>query len=287
MVFLWGLGVSIAFQKGLFDATPNIIVFLLLAVPTVLLIIAAVAHPWTRKRYYLIPAYKLMSLVFCTIGGALVGAVIWGFFVFTNPKAVPAITPKVEAHFRLMPFKPPYPDGTVIAGIRFERNTFDVRLYLRVVHARVRDLDCVVTLINTSGQLLGIIDVAQLTTFPGMTIVPVSSQSPLPHFIERTSSNEVSVPVGSSVPSGRLSRISSVWRIHCKERLEETTAEYVLMVSRPYRTKMIEGFVLRMRYTDGAGAETKEEWFFVKFDDSGKAYTPTQKEIDEMRKSEP
>jgi hypothetical protein len=156
----------------------------------------------------------------------------------------------------------------------------------KIERARVKNLDLTITLINTSGQMLSIYAVAQRTSFPWMTVVPVTGGPRVADSITVIgSSNSVTVPLGARGPSGTMGIRSSKWRVHCTELLENTTPEFVLMVDRPYRTKMIEGFIVQGSYDYDVGGETKTQRIGkgVMFDDYGYPRLPTSQEIERLR----
>lgn len=67
-----------------------------------------------------------------------------------------------------MPSDPPYPPDTVVAGIKFRPGTLDIRLYLSVSDSSIRSCDFNITLINTTGQILGIYDIRQRSESPNI-----------------------------------------------------------------------------------------------------------------------
>ena len=82
---IWEFAVNLALQKGFLDNTPNWVCFWMLAGPVFAWTILALAHPETRKRYYLVRVYKLMTFVIFIFSGALLGGVVWFFFFITHP----------------------------------------------------------------------------------------------------------------------------------------------------------------------------------------------------------
>ena len=183
--------------------------------------------------------------------------------------AVPSVVPVVK----IMPFDPPYPMGTVIAGIRFEPGTFDVRFFLPVKGASVKNVDLTIRLVNTSGQILAIQALA--TTFPGITIIPIVGPpggGSLDSAQIRDESGKVStVPVGSASSLGTFVKLTDTWHIHCAELFINTMPEFVLMVSRPDSAKMIEGFFMDLSYEYDIAGETRKANLggFMKFDELG------------------
>jgi hypothetical protein len=261
---------------GFLDLKPNIIASCALWVAALICFLVPF-WMWVRWK----PWSKLVVAIGVPI---LLAGIFWKPVVveYRNQHAKPTwVVPVTSFAWRIMPFDPPYAIGTVIAGIPFEKWTLDARLYLHVAHARVKNLDFTIALINTSGQILGIPAVAQLTEFPSMTIVPVTSG---PYIPGSMTFNGNTVALGSKDPSGEFRVIANAWRIHCTELLENTTPEFVLMVRRPYRTKMIEGFIVQGSYSHDAGDETKTSKFIgiTMFDDLGNPRQPTPQEIERI-----
>jgi hypothetical protein len=191
----------------------------------------------------------------------------------------PTIKPVVTPAYAVMPLDPPYPANTVVAGINFEPRTFDVRLFLSINHAPIKNLDMKIWLINTSGQQLSVLALTQRTTFPNITITPVlnNNGSPPNSITVVGGAKGSTVPLGATSSLGTLEKYSATWRIHCDALLADVAPEFVLMVTRPHRTKMIEGFMVRGSYeyqATGKGKTAKLE-NITEFDDSGKPYAPS------------
>jgi len=200
---------------------------------------------------------------------------------FASAKRLSVLRPEILTSYKIMPFDPPYAPGTVVAGIQFRPRTLDVRFYLSVDHVSAKNIDLKIQLVNTSGQILAIQAMAQETSLPGITVVPVTSVAGIDSVQVTQGGKTSTVPLGGVSSLGNLEQDSDTWRIHCDELLEGTTTEFVLMVSRPYRTAMIEGFRVDGTYNfdaDGKPKTTKLE-VITKFDDSGKPYAPSQQEV--------
>jgi len=243
----WGI-IAICILCLFWRETPRLAKwFKLFAVITIPLILAATARPWILKQYD-----KQHPLI---------------------------VQPRLVPWFKLMPFDPPYATGTAVAGIKFEPNTFDVRVRLAVTRASIEKLDMRIRLINTSGEMLTVRGMAQETTYHGMTISPLNMAliDPVTMIFRDQAGKAATVP-------GDIA--TDAWRVTCPELIEDSTVAFVLMVDRPARTKMIEGFILGAYYTyqtaDGEKGRRREMWY-VKFDGSGSPYQATQKEIEDIK----
>jgi hypothetical protein len=190
-----------------------------------------------------------------------------------------------------MPFDPPYPTGTVIAGIQFKPRMLDVRFFLSISQAPIKNLELTIQLINTSGQLLSIQALGQLSPLTGVTVVPVldGPNSRINSVQVTDGKTNSTIPLGAATPLGTLEERSDSWRIHCNELLQNAMEEFVLMVDQPYRTKMIEGFLVNSTYdySTASGSKTGKLWNVTKFDDSGIPYLPTQQEVQAILKYKP
>jgi hypothetical protein len=139
--------------------------------------------------------------------------------------------------------------------------------------------------------LLSILAVAQRTAFPDVTFAPLTSNSVSFPSSARVFNgrNFATIPVGGTSPQGALNLHSTALRIHCDKLLADFTPEFVLMVARPYRTKMIEGFIIRgsYEYSTAGKIKTGKIENITRFDDFGKPYTPNQQEVRDILKRYP
>ncbi len=232
----------------------------------------------SKVRPHLARTRPFRSFAICAFAYIVVAVGVWWIFYGSKP-----VDPKVSITWRIMPFDPPYPLGTVIAGMQFDPKTVDVRLFLKVEDARIKNVDLTITLIETSGQMLGIRDVGQLTRFAGMSFTAVTGvPAKGSDSITIIGSNKVTIPRGGTSPEGSLHFSSSErWRIHCTELLEKTTPEFVFMVDRPYRASMIEGFKLTGTYDFDGGKGTINE--VVVFSEKGDPRSPTPEELERIQ----
>ena len=93
------------------------------------------------------------------------------------------------------------------------------------------------------------------------------------------------VPLGASSPIGALEQHSGIWRVHCKEVLADSIFEFVLMVDKPHRTPMIEGFIVTGGYSFGVKNTKFSD--ITEFDNLGEPYVPTKKEVERVLKYKP
>jgi hypothetical protein len=243
-------------------------------------------YDWRRRR-------PKLSFLFAACVGAVIAPLLW-FVITLRPPAPPPqedrpITrPIVSVAYRILPFDLPYPPGTTIAGIEFKPRKLDVRLQLKVQGAPVRNCELDILLINTSGQLLAIDAVGQLTRFPQITIFPeLGGRGAGDGVVVRNDDGSWSrVPVGSESPQGgKFVMHSARWRVHADSMLADTAPEFVLMVDKPYRTKMIEGFLTVLSYEFGAATEPQhhESLEATLFAENGQTRAVTQDELERLK----
>ena len=201
------------------------------------------------------------------------------------PKEIP--DPIIGVDYHVMPSDPPYPPDTVVAGIKFLPGTQDVRLYLSVSRNAIKSCDLNITVINTTGQILGIYDIRQRSESP--TIVATQyDMAAIPSIqVAGRGQGAQTVPLGGSSAIGSLESHAAGWRIKCGEIPENTKAELVIMASRPYKKpRMIEGFILdgSYGYDNGHGVKHSKLYMMTKFDSVGNPHIASKAEITEVLK---
>jgi hypothetical protein len=207
-----------------------------------------------------------------------------------EPKIEPLLAPMVSPSYKVMPSDPPYAPNTIIGGVEFKPHTLDVRLYLGIKNAPIKNLNLKIKLINTSGQLLFIQKLGQVTTIPDVVIVPVLGGKKEISSVQVTQDEKTStLPLGGTSPSVSLNEVTDTWLIRCNDLLVDSTPQFVLMVTKPLRTKMIEGFTLTGSYDYNVYGRVKTANLSntIKFDDKGTPYAPTEQELDAIRKYRP
>jgi hypothetical protein len=185
IVVLWGPAWRLSWQQK----TSALSVTGIIAIPASL-IIKWTNNGWEEMKKHLVK-HLLESVVPAIL--AVFALFCWEFFfvapnnisdgarlVTINPKYVPppspppfalrttpprVVEPKITLDYKIMPFEPPYAPGTTVAGISFRPQTLDVRILLSVLEKPIKNLDFEIKLINTSGQMLSILDAKQRTTY--------------------------------------------------------------------------------------------------------------------------
>jgi hypothetical protein len=113
----------------------------------------------------------------------------------------------------------PYLDGTLLAGIVWDKRYVDVRIDVANGAAAIQNLDFVVG-VDTS-----IAGVGQISQFPGVTAFPAGS--PPPAWLQGTDlrGNPVSVPM---TPTPGMTSIAPVYRVQCSNIFANTVLHLVV-----------------------------------------------------------
>ena len=136
-----------------------------------------------------------------------------------GPKAAPSVpSPSLTLNTYLQPDEP-YAEGTLLAGIVWDKRYVDVRLDVNNGAAAIQNLDFLVGL-DTS-----IAGVGQISQIPGVTAFP--AESPPPTWLQGTDlqGNPVSVPI---MPAPGMASIGPVYRVQCSNIFANTTLHFVV-----------------------------------------------------------
>jgi hypothetical protein len=226
-----GFALSLALQRGFFDATPNSVVFSLFILAGLLFIIGCAGTAPIRNCYHLVPKHKVMSLSVFIILGGFCGFSAWVLLIFT--KIIPP-EPRKEAIAEVSVYNTPsaYPEGHKVAGMDWNSNLVPMKIELKTFKKPVLNFDMRV-LLDEGGT--SIKSIGQITDFPGMTTFPTGDlqRGPDKLTVGHQITLVIKTPEGEIVPHGidqtKDGTIAPIWRVHFDRLLPETTV--VLLVA--------------------------------------------------------
>jgi hypothetical protein len=130
----------------------------------------------------------------------------------------PDLVPSVTLRAYLQPDEP-YFEGTLLAGIVWQKQFVDVRLDIANGPVAIQNLDFLVGL-DTS-----IAGVGQISQFPGITAFPAGSAPSI--WIEGTDSQGNPVSIPATPPPGMM-QSGPVYRVHCSNVFADTVIHLVV-----------------------------------------------------------
>lgn len=113
----------------------------------------------------------------------------------------------------------PYPEGTLLAGIVWQKQFVDVRLDIANGPVAVQNLDFLIGL-DTS-----IAGVGQISQFPGVTAFPAGSAPSI--WLEGTDSQGNPISIPATPPPGMMQG-GPVYRVHCSNVFADTVVHLVV-----------------------------------------------------------
>lgn len=161
-------------------------------------------------------------LMFCLVFFVYSGLAIWiSGPEGTTPPQRPILLvaePSVILETYLAP-NAPYPSGTPMGGIIWEKQYFDVRLDVVNGPIEIKDMDLVIEL-DTS-----IAGIGQISQFPGVTAFPANA--PPAMWLDGTDENGANISI-PAVPVPGAAQIASAYRVHCASIFANTTVHLVI-----------------------------------------------------------
>jgi len=180
--------------------------------------------------YWMLLAFSFIiftSLAFCVVRKEIANPLP---AIVAEPKAVDIGTNEmIKFEARLVSFDG-YPPGTSIGGMPFEKGFAYLKLDVKSQNKTIKNLDVKVALEKYLSQET-IFDVAQISTFTGVTCFPAIDPGPLAiQGITQNGSN-YTLPLEGGLQSPLVSQakpFGPLWRIHCEEIFHNSTMSFAI-----------------------------------------------------------